>query len=580
MQSEGFLTGVPSLSADGRFVAFESDASDLVPGITIDLPHVFVYDRQSGVTTWVSPNGNGDHLNPILSGDGNFIAFSSDSDTLVVNDTNDVRDAFLYERQTGSITRLSLDPSGGQGDADSGGFTKGITLSADGNVAAFETAAQNLAPQDMNEAQDILVRDLGTGQTTLGSVSDLPVEGNGPSGFASVSANDRFVAFSSMASNLVAGDTNDRPDVFVLDLQTNQLTRVSVDTQGVQGNDASAAPALSADGRFVVFESDASNLTPGDNNQVSDIFVHDRDTGTTTRMTVDANGADANDMSFGPAISADGRFVAFTSYATNLVPNDLNMSRDVFVRDRQTGVVRRISIADQTGAEGNGESDNIRFSGDGRFMSSDGRFVAFTSEATNLVPGDTNNFSDVFVHDLTLGRTIRVSIDSNGGQGDDMSFAPALSADGRFVAFTSYAKNLVSGDTNAARDVFVHDIQAGSTTRVSVNMNGDEGNNESGDVGGVSLSADGRFVAFISEASNLAPNDTNTARDVFVYDRQTGEIRLVSAGLAHMAADGRSSGPAMAPSGRVVVFQSEATDLVTDDGNPWRDIFIATLRIQ
>src|SRR5438094_720699 len=229
--------------------------------------------------------------------------------------------------------------------------------------------------------------------------------------------------------------------------------RVSVASDGTEGNDVSLGSALSADGRFVAFDSAATDLVAGDTNGVSDVFVHDRQTGTTERVSVASDGAQGNGSSglvtfaFPPALSADGRFVAFVSFATNLVASDTNGATDVFVHDRQTGTTERVSVASD-GAEGNAASA-------GPTLSADGRFVAFHSAATNLVPGDTNGATEVFTHARHTAPPDRSGVIT-------FSAAPALSADGRFVAFHSTGSNLVAGDTNGATDVFVHDRQTGT----------------------------------------------------------------------------------------------------------------------
>src|SRR5947207_7980736 len=255
--------------------------------------------------------------------------------------------------------------------------------------------------------------------------------------------------------------------------------RVSVVSGGTEGNNASLGSALSADGRFVAFDSSATDLVAADTNGVSDVFVHDRQTGTTERVSVASDGAQGNGSSglvtfaFPPALSADGRFVAFVSFATNLVASDTNGATDVFVHDRQTGTTERVSVASD-GTEGNAASA-------GATLSADGRFVAFHSAATDLVAGDTNGTTDVFVHDRQTGITERVSVASDGTEGNKASSYPALSADGRFVAFDSDATNLVAGDTNGTTDVFVHDRQTGTTERVSVPSGGrTQGNGKSG----------------------------------------------------------------------------------------------------
>jgi Tol biopolymer transport system component len=287
-----------------------------------------------------------------------------------------------------------------------------------------------------------------------------------------------------------------------------ETTRVSLGPYGAQGNGNSFEPAISADGRFVAFASDASTLVAGDTNAASDIFVRDRQTATTTRVSVGADGAQGDRSSSEPAISADGRFVAFASEASNLVPGDTNDAQDVFVRDRQTAKTTRVSVGAHR-TQSNAESF-------GPAISANGRHVAFSSEASNLVPGDTNRASDVFVHDRQTTTTTRVSFGDYRTQGNDRSTEPAISADGRYVAFSSGASNLVPGDTNDAQDVFVRDRWTAKTTRVSLGDYGRQGNAESF---GPAISANGRYVAFFSDATNLVPGDTNGNSDVFVRIR-------------------------------------------------------------
>ncbi|PKN65255.1 MAG: hypothetical protein CVU57_11495, partial [Deltaproteobacteria bacterium HGW-Deltaproteobacteria-15] len=301
------------------------------------------------------------------------------------------------------------------------------------------------------------------------SVSSDGSEGNGSSVYSSISADGRYVAFQSTASNLVSGDTNGKDDIFVHDRQTGATTRVSVSSGGLEGNGFSnGRPSISADGRYVAFQSTASNLVSGDTNGKYDIFVHDRQTGATTRVSVSSNGSEGNSNSYSPSISSDGSYVAFDSNASNLVPGDTNENYDIFVHERQTGATSRVSVGSD-GSEGNGRSSNPS-------ISADGRYVAFNSDAGNLVPVDTNGDYDVFVHDRQTGATSRVSVSSDGSEGNSYSLFPVISADGRYVAFASNAGNLVPGDTNGIYDIFVHDRQTGATSRVSVSSDGSEGN--------------------------------------------------------------------------------------------------------
>src|SRR5215218_8173380 len=287
--------------------------------------------------------------------------------------------------------------------------------------------------------------------------------------------------------------------------QAATTTRVSVDSAGHQANGDSSIPPISADGNFIAFDSNASNLVDLDTNGVSDIFLYDRQTPATQRVSVDSAGNQANGESFGPSIGRDGRYVAFRSAAWNLVPGDTNGANDVFVHDHQTGATQRVSV-NKLGVQGNGPSF-------GSSISADGRFVAFLSYATNLIVDETDTNGaviDVFIYDRQTG-----TVESAGNQGNGDAEGPSISADGHFVAYRSAASNLVKRDTNGADDIFAYDRLTGATERVSVSGAGKQGNGTSY---GASISADGRFVAFRSAASNLVKRDTNGADDVFVHD--------------------------------------------------------------
>jgi Tol biopolymer transport system component len=395
---------------------------------------------------------------------------------------------------------------------------------------------------------------VGSGGTQADDSSDSP----------SVSADGRFVAFWSNATNLVAGDTNGDSDVFVRDRQTGVTERVSVDSAGGQADDGSGIPAISADGRFVAFVSFATNLVAGDTNGARDVFVRDRLTGATERVSVNSAEveANANVLTDRPSISADGRFVTFATVATNLVTGDTNGAVDVFVRDRQAGTTERVSI-DSAEAQ-------VSFDSNGPFISADGRFVAFQSDAPALVAGDTNIASDIFVRDRQTGTTERVSVDSAEAQATGASFYPSISADGRFVAFLSVANNLVPGDTSSNLDIFVRDRLTGATEMVGIGGSG----------GGFiddfvpAISGDGRMVAFASGANSLVAGDTNAVPDVFVKDRLTGATQRVSVDGAGGEANLDSTTPSISADGRFVAFYSDATDLVAADTNTFSDVFI------
>jgi Tol biopolymer transport system component len=398
--------------------------------------------------------------------------------------------------------RVSVPANGGQSNDQS----TNPAVSADGRFVAFESFATNLVPPaDADGSVGVFVRDRRAGTTRRASVGLGGVPADGRSFGPAISGGGRYVAFHSDASNLVPGDTNGRGDVFVRDLQAGTTARASLGADGAQAEGDSFSAAVSGGGRYVAFASAAGNLVPGDTNGAVDVFVRDLVAGTTRRVSLRSGGAQGNGTSDGPAVSADGRFVAFVSQATNLVPGDTNGRADVFVHELATGATRRVSVGPK-GSQGNRESFFPA-------LSADGRHVAFASLAGNLVPGDGVNTPDVFVRDLAAGTTRRVSVRPGGGSPNGGSTKPSISADGRRVAFRSAASNLVPGDTNGTIDVFVRDLAAGTTRRVSLRSGGAQPDDVSDEP---AISADGRVVAFQSPDDALVPGDTNNRTDVFV----------------------------------------------------------------
>ena len=412
----------------------------------------------------------------------------------------------------------------------------------------------------------------GDAETTRVSVAGPGAEATYGGTSASISADGRYVAFESASPNLVPRDTNNALDVFVHDRKTGVTSRVSVDSKGVQGDSNSFSPSLSGDGRYVAFVSSASNLVPGDRNDRDDVFVHDRHAGITSRVSVRSGGTETSGAASEPSISGSGHFIAFVSDADDLVPGDTNGASDVFVRDQQTGTTSRVSVAN-TGAES-------AYGASSPSISRDGRHVAFVADASDLLPAGTGrseasdaHHSDVFVRDRQAGTTTRVSVSSSGRGANDYSFSPAISADGRHVAFVSFASNLATTDTNGTTDVFAHDRETGTTSRVSVGSAGTGGNGPSPIVA-PSISADGRYVAFVSFASNLVAGDTNGVADVFVHDRQGGatdRLSVDSAGVEGNAESGRTS---LSADGHAVAFESLASNLVAADANGATDVFV------
>jgi hypothetical protein len=413
-------------------------------------------------------------------------------------------------------------------------FGETPVLSANGRYLAFSYFSGGLVPNDpAGEGTDVFLLDLTTQQIQMVSVSSQGENGNAFAFYdsLSISANGRYVAFASDATNLVPNDQNGQTDVFVRDTLAGTTILASIASNGSQlaanTRDFNLRPAISANGQFVVFQSEANNLVPNDTNgDDQDIFVRDLNAGTTTRVSVNSNGEQsrpwniiASADSRNASISGDGRFIVFESNAINLDPRDTGANNfDIFAHDRQTGQTRQVSVNSQgqvaTGASLQENSIGYRPTtwSSNPVISANGRYVVFQSGATNLVANDTNNRVDIFRHDLETNETILISggvndSPANGGSSIGFSRNGAISSDGRYVVFQSFASNLVADDNNNALDVFLRDVVTGTTERLSVNSSGQEA------VGGApasssdaTISDDGRYVAFASLNANLANN--------------------------------------------------------------------------
>jgi Tol biopolymer transport system component len=384
-------------------------------------------------------------------------------------------------------------------------------ISGDGRYVVFESYAFNIACTDPNgSTQDVFVRDRLTGAVTTVSVAPDGGAANHNSFDPVISANGRYVAFGSQATNLVAGDTNGYIDLFLRDLQAGTTTRLSLSSAGEQPNSLAYGPAISADGRFVAFYSNASNLVAGDTNNWWDVFVRDVVASTTERISVSTAGVESACCGgVNPSITGDGRYVLFLSQG-RFDPLVHNNNQEMWIRDRLAGTTTLVRPA----ANGSVSETGIRFAD----ISADGRFVAFQSNSTNIVPPDANLYThDIFVKDLADGGTTTlVSQATDGTQGNRDSWMPSISANGRYVAFHSWANNLVPGDTNTQPyyDVFLRDTLLGTTTRVNVTPSGGEADGSSATA---SISADGSLVYFESTATNLVPGDlVNGFQDVFL----------------------------------------------------------------
>lgn len=446
----------------------------------------------------------------------------------------------------------AAEPDTGTSSRDSGSSV----LDAGAADASRDAAGDSALESDASDAGF-----LDTGPSVVRvTKSPLGADANAiTSNLPNLSADGRFVVFTSGATNLVSGDTNGRADPFVYDRRTDTLMRIAA-AGGAQPNDHANTPYASGDGRFVAFTSSATNLLVGTTTSGTNAFLFDRVTGATSLVSR-ATAADANGESNVASISNDGQRVAFYSRASNLVPGDTNGTIDAFLYDVQKGI-SPLSVS-SAGAFGDGATIDV-------VLSADGAIAAFDSFSTNLVAGDTNARQDVFVRDIAARTTVRVSVSPAGVEGDGVSGVPSLSSDGRFVAFLSVATNLVAGDTNGVADIFVRDLTAGTTRRVSLGIGGAQANDHSENP---KLSADGRYVLFVSKASNLVPGDTNGVADLFRFDTLTNTTERVNVNATGLQGDKGVSYASLSGNGRFVAFTSDATNLVPNDTNGKSDVF-------
>lgn len=437
-----------SLSASGRYVAFASTASDLVSGDTNGLQDIFVFDRNSDSTERVSrsttnsnPNGTSD--SPQLSGDGDLVVFASTATNLVSDAGNAFKQVYLRDRDTNTTTRLSQSVAGVVGNATS----NNPDISADGRFVVFSSSASNLVNGDVNGAADIFLLDRDQNTLQLISHNNNGEAGEGASTDPVISADGRFIAYVSAASNLISGDINAEADVFVYDRLNDLTEMISVNSSEVQGNHDAQSPSISGDGRFVAFHSDSDNLASStDNNGVADIFVRDRQNGTTSRVSLTHTNSQANDKSRYPEISADGRYVTFESSATDLVSNDTNSNADIFVRDLDDNTTTMLSVVTSSGIQGLESSKTAS-------ISYNGRFVSFDSASSNFASGDSDTYDDIFVSengDVSNTRYLIVS-ESGGGSGS-FSVSPSGSDCGANSTSCGFYNNGTSVTITASPD--------------------------------------------------------------------------------------------------------------------------------
>jgi Raf kinase inhibitor-like YbhB/YbcL family protein len=434
-------------------------------------------------------------------------------------------------------------------------------------TAAPPTATSTSTPQNtVTNTPTATITPSGTNTPASSSLSNISSGGTGDSDRPQISADARYLLFQSAASNLVAGDTNGATDIFLQDRNTSTTTRVNLANSGSTAADlGSYAPAMTGDGRYIVFESDATNLVAAASGGLRHVYRRDRTTSSTIRVSTSGGGVAGNSNNLSPVISSDGNLIAFSSTATNLAPSDSNVGSDIFLRNVTANTLSHISVS-RTGGNADGESTEPH-------LSADGNLVVFESLATNLVSGDSNGASDIFLYNSASQNTSRISTSSSNVAGNGHSFSPRLSSGGRYVVFESEASNLVVGDTNNLADIFLKDRTTGQARMVSTSNLGVLADGASFDP---SVTPDGRFVVFRSEATNLVPNDENDLPDIFVKDLDTGVIRLISTASDGALGTSGSFSPSISDDGQYIVFSSAAL-FVTPDAGGYDDVFLSVM---
>jgi hypothetical protein len=585
-QSAGGDSWAPIITPDGRFVLFASSANNLVSSGTNNLQmssifpgkmNVYLRDRANGSNSLVSINlvgmggGNWDSIPAGVSTNGRYALFESRASDLVAGDTNNFTDVFVRDMLSGVTMLVSISTNGGLGNFAS----RGASMTPDGRFVAFVSAANNLVGGDTNGISDIFVRDMLTGTTVLASPGAKGVQFSNASESPEITPDGRFVAFFSTATNLLPGLTNSG-EVYVRDLAASTTILASIHARsnlnailhtsaGVSYNHS-----ISDDGKFVAYE---VSPAPGFAGSASGLILRYRmDTATTdvvhTNAAVDTGAPeDVRNLEMTP----DGRFIAFVS--TNIGSIQLNSS--VKVWDAQSGVTTLAS-----GTASNTVPSNTFC--DWPAIDPTGRWVSFLSTATTLTTNSLLSNYHIYIHDMWSNTTVLVDTDVNGtGVGVAADAAPQMTADGRWVFFQGLDAQLLPSDRNRRCDLFARDLLSGSVELVSVQNPGLPGlsANAHSSWSVPAVSENGRWVAFASDADNLVANDTNNVRDIFVRDMWVGTNFLCSIATNGFSGDGVSTDPVIGGNGRFVVFTSRADNLVAGDNNGAPDIFLRDLAL-
>ncbi len=487
----------------------------------------------SGPDTPLQVPGNGPLatqaiFRPRLSADGRYVLFATASDEFDSSDSNGFTDFYRLDRAAGSYQRVS-----GSAEVQGNSSAASGVISADGQVVAFHSAATNLVADDNNGVIDVFIWQSGQ-QLQRISAGVGGVLADGSSLNPALSGDGRYVAFSSFASNLVANDENGSSDIFVHDRQSGITQRVSVSSNGEQGDRGSFQPSISVDGRYVAFTSEATNFSDNEFDQLPDLFLFDRSTQVIQLVNQSTSGVRANADSAAAVLSPDGSAVAFFSRATTLEPGLENIFFDVFVRDLLSLRTDLVSAAGDEPANANSFNPAI---------SSRGQWIAFQSEAGNLSTQDGNTFSDIYVVNRFNGQSHIASRRATGTSANEGSFSASITSDGATVSFESAATDLTpTGSAATSGYLAVGPIGAVDSLAVLP----PPGQELAGSVNAANISPDGRYVSVVTAADNVLPGDINGQPDAFLIDLSTRQVRLASRGADGGFVDGADAAPTIA----------------------------------
>lgn len=623
LEALGFSTktGRQAVSDDGRYVVFTSRARNLVADDNNDFDDVFLKDLTTGEVVLLSAGANDLSEDAVISSDGAFVAFVSEADNLVPDDEDSVDDIFLYEVATGAIERISFNPS----EPISSRSSSTPSISADGRYVGFISGRNNLIENDDNNRDDVFVFDRLNGTYERADVTESGAATLASTREAVMSRNGRYVAFASGDPNVVSDDTNAASDIFVRDLQMATTSRVTLDESGQEisgadfelfavsdngevvfvsdsalvaedtntrddvylvsttpgslelisiapsgdaGNGTSDQAAISADGQHVAFVSGAEDLVASDSNSREDIFLRNRQSGTTILVSLSSTDEQADIGSELPSVNANGTQVAFKSTATNLVENDFAFQGDIFVRNVSAGTTARATEAAPPGVP----SPSSNGPGELPAMTDSASHIVFESSASDLIANVGNEQTQIYHYNVATQQYTLVSKANNGAVGDSVSTEADVSNDGDKVVFRSLADNLAGDDDNQSFDVFLYEVSNDLLQLISRTSDGSV--TTSGTRSAPRINGDGTFVVFDYRGA-LLTSDTNNDYDIYRLELESGDLVQVSQAQGGGDTDGLSTDPDFSEDGRWVVFRSRATNL-TDavDDNGVDDIFL------